>query len=174
MTARRRGRASGRRRGKRRRRRRARGARSGALTVSLAALLCAGAFVVQARGPALVRSLASLEVGLPSWLDPGERLRVAQLSWRHVDFVGLHKLAPRDLLPAIVPSQPVALLDVDPDVLCERLGRHPRVSSCRGVREALGQGLLRAQTLDTYTEKAWAMRDAFDGLLTVIVQRIQE
>lgn len=134
MTARRRGRASGRRRGKRRRRRRARGARSGALTVSLAALLCAGAFVVQARGPALVRSLASLEVGLPSWLDPGERLRVAQLSWRHVDFVGLHKLAPRDLLRAIVPSQPVALLDVDPDVLCERLGRHPRVSSCRGVR----------------------------------------
>jgi len=45
-------------------------------------------------------------------------------------------------------------------------------SDCQGVREALGQGLLRAQTLETYTEKAWAMRDAFDGLLAVIVERI--
>ena len=46
-------------------------------------------------------------------------------------------------------------------------------SACKGVREALGRGLLRAQTLDSYTEKAWAMRDAFDGLLAVIVQRIE-
>jgi serine protease Do len=44
-------------------------------------------------------------------------------------------------------------------------------SSCQGVRDALGQGLLRANTLDDYTSKAWAMRDAFDGLLDVIVRK---
>ncbi|MEM9488798.1 MAG: trypsin-like peptidase domain-containing protein [Myxococcota bacterium] len=38
---------------------------------------------------------------------------------------------------------------------------------CAGVREALGQGLLRASTEEGYTLKAWAMRDAFDGVLLV-------
>lgn len=38
---------------------------------------------------------------------------------------------------------------------------------CKGMREALGQGLLRASTEDGYTSKAWAMRDTFDGLLIV-------
>jgi len=38
-------------------------------------------------------------------------------------------------------------------------------ASCAGVRRAFGDGLLRAGGLTTYTEKAWAMRDAFDGLL---------
>ena len=36
---------------------------------------------------------------------------------------------------------------------------------CAGVRSAFGDGLLRASGLTTYTEKAWAMRDTFDGLL---------
>ncbi|HEX8115283.1 MAG TPA: trypsin-like peptidase domain-containing protein [Kofleriaceae bacterium] len=36
---------------------------------------------------------------------------------------------------------------------------------CAGVRSAFGDGLLRASGLNTYTEKAWAMRDTFDGLL---------
>jgi serine protease Do len=39
---------------------------------------------------------------------------------------------------------------------------------CKGVRDAFGQGLLRAETLEDFTAKAWAMRDAFDGLLDVI------
>jgi serine protease Do len=39
--------------------------------------------------------------------------------------------------------------------------------ACKGVRNAFGDGLLRAKTLDTYKEKAWAMRDAFDGLIDV-------
>ena len=38
---------------------------------------------------------------------------------------------------------------------------------CKGVRAAFGEGLLRAGTLGTYKEKAWAMRDAFDGLIDV-------
>ncbi|HZJ63453.1 MAG TPA: S1C family serine protease [Kofleriaceae bacterium] len=41
-------------------------------------------------------------------------------------------------------------------------------ASCGGVRRAFGDGLLRANGLTTYTEKAWAMRDTFDGLLDVI------
>ncbi|HEX3478683.1 MAG TPA: trypsin-like peptidase domain-containing protein [Kofleriaceae bacterium] len=36
---------------------------------------------------------------------------------------------------------------------------------CAGVRGAFGDGLLRASGLASYTEKAWAMRDTFDGLL---------
>ena len=40
-------------------------------------------------------------------------------------------------------------------------------TACKGVRAAFGDGLLRAKTLDSYKEKAWAMRDAFDGLIDV-------
>jgi serine protease Do len=36
---------------------------------------------------------------------------------------------------------------------------------CAGVRTAFGDGLLRASSLATYKEKAWALRDTFDGLL---------
>jgi hypothetical protein len=38
---------------------------------------------------------------------------------------------------------------------------------CAGVRTAFGDGLLRAGGLTTYKEKAWAMRDTFDGLIDV-------
>ncbi len=38
---------------------------------------------------------------------------------------------------------------------------------CVGVRVAFGDGLLRANGLTTYKEKAWAMRDTFDGLIDV-------
>lgn len=50
---------------------------------------------------------------------------------------------------------------------------HDLPQDCRGVRAALGDGLLRARTLDSYTEKAWAMRDAFDGLLAVIEKKLR-
>ncbi len=39
---------------------------------------------------------------------------------------------------------------------------------CPGVRRALRLGLERAERLDDVDEQAWAMRDAFDGLLMVI------
>lgn len=35
---------------------------------------------------------------------------------------------------------------------------------CAGVRTAFGDGLLRASSMRTYKEKAWALRDTFDGL----------
>jgi hypothetical protein len=38
---------------------------------------------------------------------------------------------------------------------------------CKGVRNAFGDGLLRAEGLTSFKEKAWAMRDAFDGLIDV-------
>lgn len=40
-----------------------------------------------------------------------------------------------------------------------------REASCPGIRAAFGDGLLRAGSLDSFTEKAWAMRDTFDGVL---------
>lgn len=42
---------------------------------------------------------------------------------------------------------------------------------CKGVGKAFGDGLLRASTLATYKEKAWALRDTFDGLIEVAVKR---
>lgn len=45
--------------------------------------------------------------------------------------------------------------------------KYEKDAACKGVRSAFGDGLLRASSLSTYKEKAWAMRDAFDGLLNV-------
>lgn len=42
---------------------------------------------------------------------------------------------------------------------------------CPGVGKAFGEGLLRASTLTTYKEKAWALRDTFDGLIEVTLKR---
>ena len=40
-------------------------------------------------------------------------------------------------------------------------------STCKSVRDAFGDGLLRAGGMKSYKDKAWAMRDAFDGLMKV-------
>lgn len=45
--------------------------------------------------------------------------------------------------------------------------RFEKDSGCKGVRTAFGDGLLRATSLRSFREKAWAMRDAFDGLIDV-------
>ena len=42
---------------------------------------------------------------------------------------------------------------------------------CKGVRDAFGDGLLRASTLATFTEKAWALRDTFDGMIDVLERK---
>ncbi len=39
---------------------------------------------------------------------------------------------------------------------------------CKGLRDSLGAGLLKAETKGDATHKAWAMRDTFDGILKVI------
>lgn len=45
-----------------------------------------------------------------------------------------------------------------------------REAPCAGVRAALGDGLLRVAAAGSYTDKAWALRDTFDGLLEVFVR----
>jgi S1-C subfamily serine protease len=40
-----------------------------------------------------------------------------------------------------------------------------RDGACKGVREAFTDGLSRAKSMKSYKEKAWAMRDTFDGLI---------
>ena len=45
--------------------------------------------------------------------------------------------------------------------------KYEKDANCKGVRSAFGDGLLRATSMSSYKEKAWAMRDTFDGLLNV-------
>lgn len=45
-------------------------------------------------------------------------------------------------------------------------------TTCKGVRDAFGAGLLRADAADDDAAKAWAMRDTFDGLLDVIARKV--
>ena len=40
-------------------------------------------------------------------------------------------------------------------------------AACKGVRVAFGDGLLRATSIKSYRDKAWALRDTFDGLIKV-------
>ncbi len=42
---------------------------------------------------------------------------------------------------------------------------------CKGIGKAFGDGLLRASAMSTFKEKAWALRDTFDGLIDVAVKR---
>jgi hypothetical protein len=42
---------------------------------------------------------------------------------------------------------------------------------CPGVRRAFGDGLLRAEAMESYKEKAWALRDTFDGMIKVAMKR---
>jgi serine protease Do len=49
-----------------------------------------------------------------------------------------------------------------------------KVSGCGGAKGALLQGVKRADELESFTAKAWAMRDAFDGLIDVIERRRDE
>ncbi|MCX5743972.1 MAG: trypsin-like peptidase domain-containing protein [Proteobacteria bacterium] len=39
--------------------------------------------------------------------------------------------------------------------------------ACKGVTKAFDDGLARAEKIATYRDKAWALRDTFDGLITV-------
>ena len=46
-----------------------------------------------------------------------------------------------------------------------------QAASCTGPAEALNAGLKQAATRASYTDKAWALRDAFDGVLDVLERR---
>ena len=44
-------------------------------------------------------------------------------------------------------------------------------SECPGIRKAFREGLDRASALSNDTDKAWAMRDTFDGLMDVMIRK---
>jgi serine protease Do len=46
-------------------------------------------------------------------------------------------------------------------------------ASCPGPRKAMREGRARAQKLDDPSAQAWAMRDAFDGLTSVITRKVR-
>lgn len=50
---------------------------------------------------------------------------------------------------------------------------HKLPRACAGPRKALAAARARAEKLDSPDAQAWAMRDAFDGLIEVIVRRAQ-
>ena len=52
-------------------------------------------------------------------------------------------------------------------------GAEDREPICSGARDALVAGLTRAERIEDWSGKAWAMRDAFDGLIDVIVRAKQ-
>jgi hypothetical protein len=45
--------------------------------------------------------------------------------------------------------------------------KYEKAAKCAGVRQAFNDGIQRAATLPTFKEKAWALRDTFDGLIKV-------
>lgn len=47
-----------------------------------------------------------------------------------------------------------------------------KLTGCSGPRRALLEGVRKSETLTSYEAKAWAMRDAFDGVIDVIGRRI--
>jgi hypothetical protein len=48
-----------------------------------------------------------------------------------------------------------------------------RLNGCSGPKRALLDGVHKSETLASYDKKAWAMRDAFDGVLDVILRHAQ-
>jgi hypothetical protein len=47
-----------------------------------------------------------------------------------------------------------------------------RVKGCAGLKKALLAGVADAKRWDGYADKAWAMRDAFDGVLAVVEKNV--
>ncbi len=51
--------------------------------------------------------------------------------------------------------------------------RLQRDLACEGLRAAISEGLDRAAGLDGFDEKSWALRDAFDGVMEVLVRHAE-
>jgi hypothetical protein len=47
-----------------------------------------------------------------------------------------------------------------------------RLNACQGIEDALATGISKARTAPDYTSAAWAMRDAFDGLIYVYERKL--
>jgi hypothetical protein len=49
-----------------------------------------------------------------------------------------------------------------------------KVPGCAAPKQALHAGLEEASTRTRYADKAWALRDAFDGMLDVIERKLRD
>ena len=54
------------------------------------------------------------------------------------------------------------------------LDMEKKVEACEGPKRALLDGVKAADNLESWADKAWAMRDAFDGLLAVAVKKFAQ
>jgi cell division septal protein FtsQ len=75
----------------------------------------------------------AVELG-PGELRPervGDALRGPRFQLRTVEFTGLTRLEPASMV-RIPRGQ--ALIDLDPEAICQRLAAHPRISECRALR----------------------------------------
>jgi hypothetical protein len=57
------------------------------------------------------------------------------------------------------------------DIYSAVVSKYERESPCPGIRSAFGHGLLRVEVAATAKAKAWALRDTFDGMLSVIARK---
>ena len=66
--------------------------------------------------------------------DLAQPLRRPELRLRAIEFLGLRTVRARDLADRLALANAPALIDVDPDAVCEQLLEHPRVGECRALR----------------------------------------
>ncbi len=80
--------------------------------------------------------------GLAVEMEPGElrpsrvgdALRGPRFQVRTVEFTGLARLEPGDVAARVGVRAGQALIDLDPEAICERLGAHPRIAQCAALR----------------------------------------
>lgn len=78
----------------------------------------------------------AVEIG-PGELRPsrvGDALRGPRFRVHAVEFTGLERLEPGDLAGRGGLRGGQALIDLDPEAICERLGAHPRIAQCAALR----------------------------------------
>ncbi len=78
----------------------------------------------------------AVETG-PGELRPsrvGDALRSPRFQLRAVEFTGLERLAPGEVAARVGLRGGQALIDLDPEAICERLGAHPRIAQCAALR----------------------------------------
>ncbi len=114
----------------------------------LLALACGAALLAVSAGRLTVAGSLALvhwpklpEFSLPTipLPDLASQLRGPRLRLRNIDFLGLSTLESAELMDRIELASPVALIDVDPAAVCERLARHPRVGECSALRVPPGR-----------------------------------
>jgi serine protease Do len=121
---------------------------------------------VQSHGPKIVRNVPDHPVSV---LDGCQEADVSKL---HDSIWGAIKLGAPLYNQGVQPGVDVETANNAFEAcyrIYEGIVREQETNSpCKGVRTAFGDGLVRVETVVTPKEKAWVLRDTFDGLLDVI------